>query len=316
MRFWDSGSSGSSGSGSTPPPNNPIIKVVGLDAAGRQYPLSIGSGLAIVDNVLDLATNIVYSAEAQAYFGRLTGTYTSAWKIAVDNQLIKPLVANGIWGLRDVIYHGHTANFADSQINLKSNTFPLTLTGAITNSLVGGWDGNGGSFSSAYTAQNGQYTQNNGGFDAWLLEQNVNYNETNWYTGVVCGFYVVGGTTNISFIQSQIPDPFLVSPLASKTAATHHSAGSASDYASIVSIASGFIQVNRSSATEFNVDFGDTSQLIASNSVTPDTNVFRIMPYGFGGRVAFVSAGASLNATQRAAYRTIVGNFLTAIGAS
>lgn len=292
MRFWETG-------GSTPSPGNPIIKVVGLDAAGNQYPLTLGPGLAITGNVLDVTGSgggSSYSPEAQAYFARLTGTYTTQWKNSINARIVE-LVNGGVWALLDCLWATKIANNdADSRLNLISNVYSLT-GGTFVNGS--GIRTNGSQINTGYNpgANTLKYTQNNAHYGVYL------------HSNLTAGSAAEPATRIAGLFINAVNASLLYANSSGSGFATINTSG-AGTYNTHAVVTQGFLQANRIASGSFTSNFNGTRLTGNHNSQALANTNYLISPAGWDGIFSAATIGSGLNNTQDELLRTTLDAML------
>lgn len=253
---------------------------------------------------------IVYDADAQAFFDRVTtagGSLSLTEKSAV-NQLVVDMKTDGIWTKMKAIYPMVGASAAACSQNLKSSSFTGTFTAT-------GW-----TFASTGVTPNGTSAYFNTGFNT-LSNFTTNSAHLSYYsrTNNSFGSYPVemgaeGPTGNdAAALSARMPaDPFK-GRIAGNVAISYSNTDS-----------SGFYTVSRTSSTNIYGQKNGTTQATNTTSQTWNAANYNIWigclnsnnSYNLGSnrQCAFASIGDGLTDTEASDFYTAVQAFQTTLG--
>lgn len=239
-----------------------------------------------------------YAPETRAYFNRLTGTKTGAWRRLADNY-IRGLTRNGIWPTLDAIYLMGAGDAQAGCQNVIANQYNLTPTNSPTFTPYRGYTGDGVAAyldTGANAASLAHFSQNSAHIFTWQLN-NVAIN----------GMSIAGnGTPTVQLWPKQ----------AGNKAQTR-----LNDFTSLLSPstvdARGLTAVNRSGANS--KEMYKNGALLASDTsassaiVSATIQLLGIAGAYSTGQIALSGVGSGITAAQHAAHYTLANAYVTGI---
>jgi hypothetical protein len=249
-----------------------------------------------------------YCPESIAFFQRTTAL-TSRRMRAYDN-MIRALVASGVWAQLDAFYVFATKDTTTALLNLKSSSFPGTANGSPTFTADVGYLGVEAS-TTVYidtgfnVSTGGKHTQDSAHISAWNNTNGtadfpiIGWRETGVGSSGIFPKLTTGGTTIY-----RVNDPS--TPSAAVTAPTD---------------ARGFFLANRSGASAQQGYYNGIDQgVVAVTSAAPASRNMFILArnndgaaQGAGQQVSSASIGGSLSAAQASAFSQAVRKYMQTI---
>jgi hypothetical protein len=241
--------------------------------------------------------------DVQAFFDRVTnaGGTLSALEIQAVNQLVLDFKANSLWTPMKAIYPMVGASAAACAQNLKSSSFTGTFTSGWTFASTGAKPNGTSAYMDTFLAPNGNLSQN----DTHASIYSRTNNATGTQIDLGCGY--TGNNTDF-YLSTFYNSYGLISNINGSGATT-----GATNTTSL-----GFFLSQRVSSTS-TLMYQNNSQIHSTTAVstTPSSlsiNLGRNTTSEYSLReLAFVSFGASFDATKRAALNTAVQTFQTTL---
>ena len=260
----------------------------------------IGFGLHIGNRVMGGG----FDADAQAFFDRVTtaGGSLSATEKSAVNTLVVSLKANSLWTPMKAIYPMVGASAAACAQNLKSSSFTGTFSSGWTFASTGVTPNGISAFMDTTLTPNGNLTQN----DAHATIYSRTNNLLGTQIDLGCGNS--GGSNTDLYLSAYYAGSGAISNI------------NGSDFAggSINTTSLGFFLSQRTTATTTNIYQNNTFiKLNSKNSNPPSSSPIYLgrntaTEYSMR-ELAFASAGASFDATQRGNLYTAVQTFQTTL---